>query len=219
MSIDRWMDKFFLSDNSSPGKEESNYWDMARINNGHTHTRARTHTHTLEYYSIIKRMCACLVSQQCLTLCDPMDCSPQGSSVYEILQARILEWVAMPSSRRSSQLRNWTQVSRITGRFFNVWATREACTKNEAVPIAATRMDLGFVILIEVRKTDKYHIPLRYDLWNIIQMNSFIRQKQTHRPRNHVYGYQRGKGRINLEFGISRYKLLIYKIDKGGPTV
>ena len=186
-----------------------------------THTRARTHTHThtLEYYSIIKRMCACLVSQQCLTLCDPMDCSPQGSSVYEILQARILEWVAMPSSRRSSQLRNWTQVSCITGRFFNVWATREACKKNEAVPIAATWMDLGFVILSEVRKRDKYHIPLICDLWNIIQMNFFTRQKQTHRPRNHVYSYQRGKGRINLEVGISRYKLLIYKIYKWGPTV
>jgi len=38
----------------------------------------------------------------CLTLCDPMDCSPPGSSVHGILQARILEWVAMPSSRGSS---------------------------------------------------------------------------------------------------------------------
>ena len=37
--------------------------------------------------------------QLCLTLCDPMDCSPPGSSVHGILQARILEWVAMPSSR------------------------------------------------------------------------------------------------------------------------
>ena len=39
------------------------------------------------------------VAQSCLTLCDPMDCSPPGSSVHGILQARILEWVAMPSSR------------------------------------------------------------------------------------------------------------------------
>ena len=44
----------------------------------------------------------CLISQSCLTLCDPMDCSPPGSSVHGILQARILEWVAMPSSRGSS---------------------------------------------------------------------------------------------------------------------
>ena len=40
-----------------------------------------------------------LVAQSCLTLCDPMDCSPPGSSVHGILQARRLEWVAMPSSR------------------------------------------------------------------------------------------------------------------------
>ena len=44
----------------------------------------------------------------------------------EILQARILEWVAMPSSRGSSQPRDWTQVSCIAGGFFTVWATREA---------------------------------------------------------------------------------------------
>ena len=43
-----------------------------------------------------------LVAQLCLTLCDTMDCSPPGSSVHGILQARILEWVAMPSSRGSS---------------------------------------------------------------------------------------------------------------------
>ena len=37
-----------------------------------------------------------LVTQSCLTLCDPMDCSPSGSSVHGILHARILEWVAIP---------------------------------------------------------------------------------------------------------------------------
>ena len=47
----------------------------------------------------------------CLTLCDPMDCSPLGSSVHGILQARILEWVAISSSRGSSQLRDPTCVS------------------------------------------------------------------------------------------------------------
>ena len=44
--------------------------------------------------------------QSCLTLCDPMDCSPPGSSVHGTLQARLLEWVAMPSSRGSSWPRN-----------------------------------------------------------------------------------------------------------------
>ena len=58
--------------------------------------------------------------------CDPMDCSPPGSSVHGIIQARILEGVAMPSSRRSSQPRDQTQVCHIAGRFFTIWATREA---------------------------------------------------------------------------------------------
>ena len=52
-----------------------------------------------------------LAVQSSPTLCDPMDCSPPGSSVYGILQARILEWVAIPFSRGSSQPRDLTQVS------------------------------------------------------------------------------------------------------------
>ena len=55
-----------------------------------------------------------LVAPWCLILCDPMDCSPPGSSVHGTLQARIPEWVAMPSSRGSSQSRDWTHVSCIS---------------------------------------------------------------------------------------------------------
>ena len=51
------------------------------------------------------------VSQLCLTLCNLMDCSQPGSSVLGILQARILEWVVIPFSRRSSQPRDQIQVS------------------------------------------------------------------------------------------------------------
>ena len=65
------------------------------------------------------------VAQLCLTLCDPMDCSLPGSSVYGIFQARILEWVAISFSRRSSPPRDWTQVSCIVDRRFTIWATRE----------------------------------------------------------------------------------------------
>ena len=61
------------------------------------------------------------VAQLCLTLCNHLDCAVHG-----ILQARILEWVAFPFSRRSSQSRDQTQVSHIAGRFFTSWATREA---------------------------------------------------------------------------------------------
>ena len=57
---------------------------------------------------------------------DPMDCSLPGSSVHGILQARILEWVAIPFSRGSFQPKDPTRVSCIAGRFFTVWVTREA---------------------------------------------------------------------------------------------
>ena len=58
-------------------------------------------------------------------LCDPMNCSPPGSSVHGIFQARILEWVAISSSRESSWPRDQTQVSRVVGRRFTTWVTRE----------------------------------------------------------------------------------------------
>ena len=67
-----------------------------------------------------------LCAQLHLILCGPMDCSLPGFSVQGILQARVLECVAFPSSRGSSQPRDQTQVSRIAGRFFTIWATREA---------------------------------------------------------------------------------------------
>ena len=66
------------------------------------------------------------VTQSCPTLCDPVDCSPPGFFVHGILQARILEWVTISFSRGSSWSRDQTQVSRIGGRGFNLWATREA---------------------------------------------------------------------------------------------
>ena len=62
----------------------------------------------------------------CPTLCDPMDCSLSGSSVHGIFQVRVLKWIAISYSRGSSQPRNRTQVSRIAGRCFAVWAAREA---------------------------------------------------------------------------------------------
>ena len=65
------------------------------------------------------------VTQSCPTLCDPMDCSLPGYSVHGILQARILEWVAISFSKWASWPKDWTQVSYIADRFFIIWATRE----------------------------------------------------------------------------------------------
>ena len=69
--------------------------------------------------------------------CDPMD-----YTVHGILQVRILEWVAFPFTRGSSQLRDQTQVSRIEGRFFTRWAAREAqnIQKNSTKKILVTQI-------------------------------------------------------------------------------
>ena len=63
----------------------------------------------------IRNVCVC--AQSCLTLCDPMGCSPLGSADHRIFQARILEWVAISSSRESSWPRDQTLVSCTAGKF------------------------------------------------------------------------------------------------------
>ena len=87
----------------------------------------------------------CLVAQLCLTVCDPMDCSPPGSSVHGTLQAGILEWVAIPSSRGSSQPRDQSQVSCTAGRFFTSGATKEAQEywRGEPIPSPVDLPDPG----------------------------------------------------------------------------
>ena len=88
-------------------------------------------------------------TQSCLTLCDPMDyltlCDPMDYTIHGILQARILEWVAVPFSRRSSQPRDQTQVSHIVGRFYTNWATMEAQRKDRQSKIySAVFLNLFF---------------------------------------------------------------------------
>ena len=79
---------------------------------------------------MVGKMVLCVsVAQSCLTLCDPMDCNPPGSSVHGILQARILELVAMPSSKGSSQPRDRICLlpsPALAGGFFTTRATWEA---------------------------------------------------------------------------------------------
>ena len=85
----------------------------------------QTFYHPIQFFFLGRqeKQVKAVVTQSCLTLCDPMDCNPPGSSVHGILQARILGWVALPSSRGSSQLWDQTWVSCIEDRFFTVWAT------------------------------------------------------------------------------------------------
>ena len=72
------------------------------------------------YLTVSYKILKVKVAQSCPTLCDPMDCILHG-----ILQARKLEWVAVPCSRGSSRLRNWTEVSCIAGGFFTSWAATQ----------------------------------------------------------------------------------------------
>ena len=75
--------------------------------------KGRPKSKNSEVLMLLRKSVKVKVTQSCLTLCDPMD-----YKVHGILQARILEWVAIPFSRGSSQPRNQTQVSCIAGGFF-----------------------------------------------------------------------------------------------------
>ena len=78
-------------------------------------------------------MCVWALSRSVVSNWDPIDCSPPGSSVHGILQARILEGVAISCPRGSSQLRNRTWVSCISGRLFTDWAMRETAGSRHIV--------------------------------------------------------------------------------------
>ena len=92
--------------------------------------------------------------QLCPTLCDPMNCSSPGPSVHRIFQAIILEWVAMPSSRGSSQCRDWTYVSCIAGRFFTHRASWEA----PFTPLLLVKDNVGFLHWVETAPGSSSHL-------------------------------------------------------------
>ena len=95
----------------------------------------KTHTfeNNINILPILTNLSISVVAQSCLTLCDPMNCRPPGSSVHGILQARILKWLAISFSRGFSQPRDWTWVFPITGRCFTLWATRETLTNLDSI--------------------------------------------------------------------------------------
>ena len=88
------------------------------------HYTSEINLDSVYFYLLFLRHNLVLVIQSCLTLHDTMDCSLAGSSVHGILQARIVEWIAISFSR-GSRLRDQTWVSHIRGIFFTIWATRE----------------------------------------------------------------------------------------------
>ena len=91
-------------------------WIAIFFSRGSSRPRDRPRSPTLQTNSLSSKppgkvLTKMLVTQSCPTLCNPMDCSPPGFSIHGILQARKLEWVAIPFSRGSSWPMDWTHVS------------------------------------------------------------------------------------------------------------
>ena len=109
------------------------------------------HTYAgIQIIQTYKLLLGLLVAKSWLTLCNPMDCSPLGSSVHGISQARILEWMAIPFFRWSSQPRNPAHASCIDRWILYPWATWEAHT------------NCTFVQIIQIYKLYLYNLYLKY---------------------------------------------------------
>ena len=102
----------------------------------------------------------CLVAKSCPTLGDPMDCSPAGSSVHGISQARKLEWVAISFSRRSSWLRDRTQVSCIGRQVLYHWAFTGNLIMTGRFKSIYWSSHLADAIISSKKRTNKYPISL-----------------------------------------------------------
>ena len=92
-------------------------------------------------------ICYCLFAKSCPNLLQPLDCSPPGSSLHGISQARILDWVAISFSRGSSPLRNKTSIFWVSGRFF---ITKPPVKSN--IEILSSYKYIGFFCLFQVEE-------------------------------------------------------------------
>ena len=129
--------------------------------------------------------------QSCLTPCDPMDCSPPGSSVHGILQARILEWVAMPSSRHSAPgTESASSVSCIGRRILYHYSHRRSPPPQIYKPS------------LIMRKTEKpqeilYRIPDE-NIWNLLRLQK-ARKIYRKRVNFKVYCYKWNKAMADIK--------------------
>ena len=129
--------------------------------------------------------------------CNPMDCSPPGSSVHGILQARILEWVAISFSRESSWPREITHVSCIAGRWsgsllLSHWGSPRTNFKDSAWPWNLLKGKKEEIILVNhwVRKSDSSPSPI---LCRFVDLGSFFRCYLVHAVSSQ--GYWKGSWR------------------------
>ena len=132
---------------SPPGQLWAPAWQLGSHS---THNRGQRLTRKALFSKWVK------VTQSCLTLCNPMD-----YTVHGILQARILEWVAFPFSRVSSQPRDWTQVSHIAGGFFTGRAIGK--TKNTGVG--------SLSLLQQIFPTQESNQGLPHCRWSLYQLS------------------------------------------------
>ena len=129
-------------------------WALPKNLSAEEWIRTKWHIHTVESY--------CLVTKSCPTLCNPMDCSPPGSSVHGISQVGILEWVALSCFRGSSQPKDQTHFSCLAGGCFTTaspWKPRVefylTIKRNEGLMHVTMRMNLRNTILSERSQTQQ----------------------------------------------------------------
>ena len=111
---------------------------------------------TKNEYVYTKQCCTVLSHSVASDSCNPMDCSLLRSSVHRNSPGKILEWVAMPSSKGPSQPRDRIQVSCIAGRFFTFWATREARTKHCVIVFESCHFVLVAVLILSFSQNITY---------------------------------------------------------------
>ena len=116
----------------------------------------------------------CVRAPSCLTVCNPMDCSLPGSSVHGMFQARILVWVAISSSRGSSQPRDQTWVSYIGRYILYHWATWEVQCDMYSNTICSRRKEQENLIQSGVRKTFLKEVASSQNLRNEWQGISWV---------------------------------------------
>ena len=121
---------------------------------GLQHTRLLCPSLSLEWVSE--------VAQSCPTLCDPVDCSPQGCSVHEISQARVLEWAATSYLRDSSRSRDRTCISCTTDRFFT--------TEPPGKPMGRAIVDINVLSPVSVKFLQMQYCEKQYMPWNVVML-------------------------------------------------
>ena len=124
------------------------------------------------------------VALSCPTLCDSMD-----YTVHGMLQARILEWIASPYSRGSSQPRDCTQVSRIAGGFFTNWAIREALSTPSNAPLKDLRWKSLAISWMVSDRLKHYVLEIKSLFSKVIYALFSLLTIWNHRQYEHFRGY------------------------------